>query len=74
MKKLEWLSEFAGSEKNTKFYTILAPAMFQGGGYGASYENDDGLFEFYQVIRTSDTTDEPYFSTGTNFKRITLHE
>ena len=73
--KIEWMTDFSGLETENEFYTILAPAMFPGGGYGPSVTREDGTKEFYQVIRArGNSLFHPEFPVGKEFKLLTLHE
>lgn len=74
-RKIDWLSEFTGIDTENEYFTILAPAMFPGGGYGPSVELPDGSYQFYQIVRARGKSQiEPEFPTGINFSQLTLHE
>jgi len=70
----DWLRDFYGWEGGV-YYIVLAPAMFPGGGYGASFELEDGRLAIYQTVRESGRSeDEPEFGKGKGLEKLTLHE
>ncbi|MEW5934857.1 MAG: DUF4932 domain-containing protein [Bacillota bacterium] len=68
-----WLQEFFGW--TGEFHTVLAPAMFPAGGYGAIIEHPvQGLIS-YQIVRdTGQGGDEPSFPSGESLELLSLHE
>ncbi|MBE3519961.1 MAG: DUF4932 domain-containing protein [Firmicutes bacterium] len=73
-KVVEWLESFFGWEAQ-EFHIILAPAMFPGGGYGATITTRDGKTIAYQVVRARGVSEKaPDFPSGRSLEMLTLHE
>ncbi|MFC1764246.1 DUF4932 domain-containing protein [Planctomycetota bacterium] len=69
----DWMGDFFGWSGD-RFHLVFAPAMFPGGGYGASVETGDGV-DIYQVVRASGYgTERPGFPSGISLTALTLHE
>lgn len=69
---VNWLEDFF-IESDDRFAVVLAPAMFPGGGYGATVDLADGNHVIYEVIRENGKSeDKPEFSASVN--DLTLHE
>lgn len=70
----DWLEEFFGWPA-AEFHIILTPAMFPGGGYGATVTNLKGESIAYQITREyGRSTTKPEFPTGQNLEALTIHE
>lgn len=70
---IDWMTDFYGLQGDS-YYVVLAPAMFPGGGYGATIEKEEGV-EIYQVVRASGTSEEaPAFISGNQLALLTNHE
>jgi len=68
-----WLIAFYG-EQPAEFHMILAPAMFSGGGYGATVY-DSGKKLVYEIVRESGRgINRPEFPTGRSLGFLALHE
>lgn len=69
-----WQRDFFGWNADN-YHTVLAPAMFPSGGYGAVIEKTDGGMNIYQVIRESgNSNDNPLFGNGESISLIAIHE
>lgn len=71
---VSWLEEFFGKQAS-EFHLVLAPAMFPGGGYGATVSAPGGEMVSFQIIRErgqGNTT--PEFPTGRDLEHLSLHE
>lgn len=69
-----WLEEFFGRESEA-FHLILAPAMFPGGGYGATVTTHEGQRISFQVVRErGNSSDRPEFPNGKELEYLSLHE
>ena len=69
-----WLENFFGRESEA-FHLILAPAMFPGGGYGATVTTAEGENISFQVIRERGSSDSmPVFPEGRDLEYLSLHE
>jgi len=70
----DWLNRFFGWE-TLEFHIILAPAMFPGGGYGATITDQGGNLIAFQVVREMGRSESvPQFQSGRSLERLTLHE
>ncbi len=70
---IDWMEGFYGTQGES-YHVVLAPAMFPGGGYGATIEKEEGL-EVYQVVRANGTSEEaPAFISGNQLALLTNHE
>ncbi len=73
-KVINWEQNFFGWSGD-EFHLVLAPAMFPGGGYGATIEKPDGKKIIYQVVRERGSSEnEPEFPSGTSLELLALHE
>lgn len=73
-KVINWMRDFYGWSGDD-FYTVFAPAMFPGGGYGATITLADDRNEIYQIIRENGTSNSiPVFMKGMSLELLTLHE
>ncbi|MGI6359117.1 MAG: DUF4932 domain-containing protein [Bacillota bacterium] len=71
---VNWLEQFFGQEAS-EFQIILAPAMFPGGGYGATVTTAEGEKISFQVVRErGESTAEPSFPSGLGLEYLSLHE
>lgn len=71
---INWLEDFFG-QKAADFHLIFAPAMFPGGGYGASVNGPEGEMVSFQIIRESGNgTSKPEFPGGRDLTLLSLHE
>ena len=69
-----WLTDFFGWEA-AEFHVILAPAMFPGGGYGATVVDRDGRSIGYETVRCSGRSEsDPDLPGGRSIETLTLHE
>lgn len=69
-----WLEEFFGWQ-GSEFHLILAPAMFPGGGYGATVTTAEGEMIAYQITREwGISATMPQFQTGRSLEQLTIHE
>lgn len=69
----KWLNDFFGY-KGDEFHILFAPAMFPGGGYGASRTIGDKKIVF-QVIREQGLSqDKPFFCNPMDLVALTFHE
>lgn len=70
----KWLTEFFGWEASG-FHVVLAPAMFPGGGYGATVVDRDGRSIGYNIVRCGGTSEgDPDLPSGISVETLTLHE
>lgn len=73
-KIIGWPEDFFGTRAG-EFHVILAPAMFPGGGYGATIKGADGRPIVYQVIREQGKSlAQPEFPTGSALEALAVHE
>ena len=72
-KVVTWLEDFFGKPASA-FHLIFAPAMFPGGGYGATINLPDGDMISYQIIRENGSSTQPAFPTGRDLEFLSLHE
>lgn len=73
-KVIDWERKFFGWSGD-EFHLVFAPAMFPGGGYGATIAKGNGRKIVYQVIRENGSSiTEPEFPTGTSLELLALHE
>ncbi len=71
---IEWLEGFFGAEMQES-HIILAPAMFPGGGYGATVTGTNGEKIAFQIVREDGySTMQPQFQGGSSLNDLTLHE
>lgn len=71
---IEWQRDFFGWE-GSYYHTVLAPAMFPSGGYGATAEKSNGENHIYQVVREDGYTEtEPEFGDGELLNLLSIHE
>lgn len=71
---VSWLEGFFGRQAS-EFHLLLAPAMFPGGGYGATIDAPGGELVCYQIIREPGrSAGEPEFPTGMELEYLSLHE
>lgn len=69
-----WLTGFFGWEA-AEFHVVLAPAMFPGGGYGATVTTKDGRSVGYEIVRASGkSAGAPDLPGGQSLESLTLHE
>ncbi len=69
-----WLKEFFGWEA-AEFHVVLAPAMFPGGGYGATVVDRQGRSIGYETVRCNGKSEaEPDLPAGYSIEKLTLHE
>jgi hypothetical protein len=70
----KWLKDFFGWEA-AEFHVVLAPAMFPGGGYGATVVDKDGRSIGYEIVRCSGRSESvPDLPGGKSIETLTLHE
>lgn len=73
-KAVQWLERFYGAA-GYEFRLALAPAMYPGGGYGASIAAGEGRTIVYQVVRVQkDEKGEPVFPKNEELLALSLHE
>ncbi len=72
---IKWIEDFYGW-KEDKFNIVFAPAMFPGGGYGATHNKANGETIVYQVVREFGASNsEPELNYyGDYLKELSLHE
>ncbi len=71
---IQWLEDFFGTQMQES-YIILAPAMFPGGGYGATVTGKAGEQIAFQIVREDGTSStQPQFQGGGSLNGLTLHE
>lgn len=68
-----WLNDFFGY-KGDEFHVIFAPAMFPGGGYGASKIIGNNKIVFQVIRGESLSQDKPFFCTPQSLVELTFHE
>lgn len=70
-----WLTDFFRTDA-VDFRFFLAPAMYPGGGYGATLQAADGTLLAYQIIRANPGAErEPQFNLqGGNLNDLAVHE
>jgi len=70
----KWLTEFFGWDA-AEFHVVLAPAMFPGGGYGATVVDWEGRKIGYEIVRSSGKSETaPDLPAGKSIESLTLHE
>jgi hypothetical protein len=73
-KIITWLNNYYGW-KADEFHLVLAPAMFPGGGYGATIKKLDGSAVSYQIIRASGKSSlDLDFPKAKELDLLALHE
>jgi hypothetical protein len=72
-KIIDWEREFFGWG-GSEYHTVLAPALFPTGGYGAWVEKSNGDVHIYQIIRESGVSSERVYFNPTRLNRLSLHE
>ncbi len=70
----EWMEDFYGYGADG-YHTVLAPAMFPAGGYGAGILHPEGHWHVYSIARAEVIGyGEPRLPTGDDLERLAVHE